>query len=245
MAAVPAVAFATLPAGEVAAPEVSSLVQLSGVPGRLPQVASISSVCDGKTTHRTLVRSVAGPLNISSVHRGATEHHVVVAGFDRAADRDLLRRGDQIGRELGGGGDQGRRVTVEPTDHGYSYVVDSSAWGTAAISMTRCLRAGAAGQAFGLGRAGRQPGWPGLRSRVHDPIDQYKLSASRRATLHSRTVTSLAYKFFATTAGLVGRLASRQGLFQVTRAQGRPRWPDGSGSVARDRGAGVDEVRSG
>lgn len=31
-------------------------------------------------------------------------------------------------------------VTVEPTDHGYTYVMDSSSWGTAAISFTRCLR---------------------------------------------------------------------------------------------------------
>ena len=31
-------------------------------------------------------------------------------------------------------------VTVEPTDHGYTYVLDSSSWGTAAIGMTRCLR---------------------------------------------------------------------------------------------------------
>lgn len=244
MAAVAAVAFAALPAGEVAAPEVSSLVQLSGVPGRLPQVASISSVCDGKTTHRTLVRSVAGPLNISSVHRGATEHHVVVAGFDRAADRDLLRRGDQIGRELGGGGDQGRRVTVEPTDHGYTYEVDRSSWGTAAISMTRCLRVRPGKHSVSVA-LGANLGGPAYVREYTIRIDQYKLSASRRATLHSRTVTSLAYKFFATTAGLVGRPASRQGLFQVTRAQGRPCWPDGSGSVARDRGTGVDEVRSG
>ena len=31
-------------------------------------------------------------------------------------------------------------ATVEPTDHGYTYVLDSSSWGAAAISMTRCLR---------------------------------------------------------------------------------------------------------
>ena len=56
VAAVAAVALATPPAGEVAAPAMSSLVQLNGVAGRLPQLATTSSVCDGKNIHRALVR---------------------------------------------------------------------------------------------------------------------------------------------------------------------------------------------
>lgn len=110
-------------------------------------------------------------------------------------------------------------VTVEPTDHGYTYVVKSSSWGTAAISMTRCLRVRPGKHSVSVA-LGANLGGPAYVREYTIRIDQYKLSASRRATLHSRTVTSLAYKFFATTAGLVGRPASRQGLFQVTRAAG-------------------------
>lgn len=88
VAAVAAVALATPPAGDVAAPAVSSLVQLSGVAGRLPQVATTSSIGVTRQARRRNTRSGR------ALHAGTGSHRA----------RDLGDLVDQVDELIDHGG---------------------------------------------------------------------------------------------------------------------------------------------
>lgn len=142
VAAAATVGVAATPAMEVTAPAVSSLIQLNPVAGPLPQLAATSTFCDGKTLRRTLVRSVAGPLNISTL--ASTEAQQITTSSSQGSTELLIVTFSgaviKSGANSVAAAIKVDGAAVEPTDHGYTSVLDSSSWGAAAISMTRCLR---------------------------------------------------------------------------------------------------------
>ena len=115
---------------------------LSAQPLALPQLAPGSSVCDGQILRRTLVRSVAGPLNVSSLT--STEAQQITTSSSQGTSELLVitfagivlkSSANSVGAAIKVDG-----ATVEPSDQGYSYVLDSASYLVAGITMTRCVR---------------------------------------------------------------------------------------------------------
>lgn len=77
--------LAAPPAAQVTAPTVSSLTQLSPVAGPLPQLVATSTLCDGKTLRRTLVKSQLGQLDVSSL--ASTEAQQITTSSSQSLSR--------------------------------------------------------------------------------------------------------------------------------------------------------------
>ncbi len=84
--------LAAPPAAQVTAPTVSSLTQVS----LLPQLVATSTLCDGKTLRRMLVKSQLGQLDVSSLasteaQQITTSSSPSLAGSDRPGSVGSLR----------------------------------------------------------------------------------------------------------------------------------------------------------